>query len=150
MQISNFKENCIFCNMLSNNTSNYTFITNMSVGSLYLNKKQHYKGRCIYILNKHIENYHDISDSDLISCNKDIKLIGNVLFALFSANLINYALLGNHVQHVHWHIIPRYTTDGKWGEPPWPPVSEAEVSIEDALLLVNSIKAAIINSKGVI
>jgi diadenosine tetraphosphate (Ap4A) HIT family hydrolase len=27
--------------------------------------------------------------------------------------------LGNVVPHLHWHIIPRYVDDPKWGAPIW-------------------------------
>lgn len=135
---------CIFCTMLKQHEDDYTFIAKMKVGSLYLNKKQHYKGRCLYIMNKHIDNFHEIEDSDLICCNREIKFIGNVLFNLFLPDLINYALLGNHIQHVHWHIIPRYETDGRWGEPPWPSPSDVEVSIIEGKLLADKIKKALI------
>ena len=31
----------------------------------------------------------------------------------------NDHLLGNVVPHLHWHIIPRYRTDPRWGQPIW-------------------------------
>jgi diadenosine tetraphosphate (Ap4A) HIT family hydrolase len=30
---------------------------------------------------------------------------------------MNYASLGNVVPHVHWHIVPRYRHDARWGGP---------------------------------
>ena len=32
---------------------------------------------------------------------------------------MNYELLGNSDPHLHWHIIPRYKTDPRWGAPIW-------------------------------
>ena len=29
---------------------------------------------------------------------------------------INYAILGNEVPHLHCHVVPRYPTDGWWGQ----------------------------------
>jgi len=28
-------------------------------------------------------------------------------------------LLGNSNPHLHWHIIPRYRSDPRWGRPIW-------------------------------
>jgi diadenosine tetraphosphate (Ap4A) HIT family hydrolase len=33
---------------------------------------------------------------------------------------MNIASLGNVVPHLHWHIIPRYRGDPRWGDPIWP------------------------------
>lgn len=32
---------------------------------------------------------------------------------------MNIESLGNVVAHLHWHIIPRYRTDPRWGQPIW-------------------------------
>jgi diadenosine tetraphosphate (Ap4A) HIT family hydrolase len=37
---------------------------------------------------------------------------------------INVAALGNQVPHLHWHIIPRYKTDDRWGGPVWTTTEE--------------------------
>ena len=101
-------KNCIFCEMLSEINNNFTFILKMKYGSLFLNHKQYYKGRCLFILNQHLENFHEIDDDIFYGFNTELKQIGNLINETFHPDLINYALLGNHVQHVHWHLIPRY------------------------------------------
>jgi diadenosine tetraphosphate (Ap4A) HIT family hydrolase len=35
------------------------------------------------------------------------------------ADHINIETLGNVVPHLHWHIVPRYRTDPRWGNPIW-------------------------------
>jgi diadenosine tetraphosphate (Ap4A) HIT family hydrolase len=32
---------------------------------------------------------------------------------------VNVAALGNVVPHLHWHVIPRYLGDPRWGAPIW-------------------------------
>ncbi|MEO8085120.1 MAG: HIT domain-containing protein [Ardenticatenales bacterium] len=32
---------------------------------------------------------------------------------------LNVASLGNQVAHLHWHIVPRYDGDPRWGAPIW-------------------------------
>ena len=114
------KDNCTFCKILKCKEADPTFISTLDCGSLFLNLNQHYPGRCLFILNHHSEHFHELEDEEFARFNRSIKLLGARLEALYRPDLINYALLGNHVQHVHWHIIPRYKTDENWGGPPWP------------------------------
>jgi diadenosine tetraphosphate (Ap4A) HIT family hydrolase len=32
---------------------------------------------------------------------------------------VNLESLGNVVPHLHWHIVPRYRSDPRWGAPIW-------------------------------
>jgi diadenosine tetraphosphate (Ap4A) HIT family hydrolase len=32
---------------------------------------------------------------------------------------MNYECLGNSSPHLHWHLIPRYIDDPRWGQPVW-------------------------------
>jgi len=32
---------------------------------------------------------------------------------------VNVESLGNVMPHLHWHVIPRYKNDGRWGSPIW-------------------------------
>ena len=38
---------------------------------------------------------------------------------------VNVESLGNVVPHLHWHIIPRYVGDARWGMPIWTTRSSA-------------------------
>jgi diadenosine tetraphosphate (Ap4A) HIT family hydrolase len=33
--------------------------------------------------------------------------------------------------HLHWHIIPRYQTDPRWGGPTWPEETEHTLTVAD-------------------
>ena len=32
---------------------------------------------------------------------------------------VNVESLGNVVPHLHWHVVPRYVGDARWGAPIW-------------------------------
>ena len=32
---------------------------------------------------------------------------------------VNVESLGNVMPHLHWHVVPRYRDDGRWGSPIW-------------------------------
>lgn len=58
---------------------------------------------------------------------------------------MNIAMLGNQMPHLHWHIIPRYEGDARWGGPIWMTREEDMEDIrlpdEDHRKLVEAIRA---------
>jgi diadenosine tetraphosphate (Ap4A) HIT family hydrolase len=32
---------------------------------------------------------------------------------------LNFECLGNTNPHLHWHVVPRYRSDPRWGQPIW-------------------------------
>jgi diadenosine tetraphosphate (Ap4A) HIT family hydrolase len=37
---------------------------------------------------------------------------------------MNVEVFGNQISHLHWHIIPRYENDRRWGGPIWTTTEE--------------------------
>jgi diadenosine tetraphosphate (Ap4A) HIT family hydrolase len=62
---------------------------------------------------------------------------------------LNIESLGNVVPHLHWHIIPRYVDDPRWGMPVWTtPLSampEAHLDAADREQLLERLRAALGN-----
>jgi histidine triad (HIT) family protein len=124
---------CPFCN-LKKDDSNEFWVADLEYGSLYLNYNQSFKGRCLYIPFKHYKSLKDIKDLEFISYNKEILLIYRTLVDTFKADLVNIAMLGNKVNHLHWHLIPRYKNDANWGNAPWPNI-EKKLSLKEIKIL---------------
>ena len=41
----------------------------------------------------------------------EVSEVAQALKLAFDARKVNYALFGNLIPHVHWHLIPRLATD---------------------------------------
>jgi len=96
------------------------YITSLKFGKLFLNWNQIYPGRVMYVYKEHLCDITEINLPDLLEVETEIHRIACIIRKEFSPDLMNVASLGNHAQHLHWHIIPRYKTDVNWGNPPWP------------------------------
>ncbi|MCX6814865.1 MAG: HIT family protein [Candidatus Aenigmarchaeota archaeon] len=59
-------------------------------------------------LNRHTIDLFDISNEEREEFFAVVKNLRDVLKKLFNPDLFNYASLGNTVNHLHLHVIPRY------------------------------------------
>lgn len=98
--------------------------------TVLIHLNQCYLGRCVIKLNRHIVDLFDITQKERNELFRVMKRLRNALKKLFQPDLFNYASLGNEVQHLHFHLIPRYKTerffgnikflDKNWGKNCWP------------------------------
>jgi diadenosine tetraphosphate (Ap4A) HIT family hydrolase len=138
------RHNCPFCN-IDKTINNNTHILDLDYGSLFLNYNQSYLGRCLYIPNNHFSSLDEISEDAFINFSKEVNFLAKNIQKLFNADLINIAMLGNKVNHIHWHLIPRYEGDENWGTAPWP-MHEKNLSSSEIDDIRKKIKSMLINA----
>jgi diadenosine tetraphosphate (Ap4A) HIT family hydrolase len=78
-----------------------------------------YPGFVRLILNSHIKEMSDLSDTDTNSVFTALIFIEKRIRQLFNPDKINLASLGNVVPHLHWHVIPRFIHDRHFPNPIW-------------------------------
>lgn len=65
-------------------------------------------GRSIVYINRHAEKLLDTKAGERDEFFKIIKKIESILDGLFKVDKYNYAQLGNNIEHLHFHVVPRY------------------------------------------
>lgn len=108
---------CVFCKLLEKKGN--TFISNMSVSTAFLNLNQNFHGRAIVVFKKHATDIMELSTEEMNRFASDMRKIAKAVKKSLKPGKLNYAILGNKVEHLHWHIYPRYKNDGRWGKSPW-------------------------------
>jgi len=107
-------------------------------------ENQYYLGRNIIFLKRHaVDFFTDITEEERDEFFNITKMVRSSLKELYNPDLFNYATLGNEVNHLHWHIIPRYKDereingvifkDENWGKN-YAPYNK-NFKIEDEILL---------------
>jgi diadenosine tetraphosphate (Ap4A) HIT family hydrolase len=92
----------------------------LSVATLYLEKIQTYRGHCVLIFDpRHVTRIDELSAAEWSQLASDIRITELALIKAFQPDHVNIASLGQVVPHLHWHIIPRYVDDPRWGGPIW-------------------------------
>jgi ATP adenylyltransferase len=125
-------------------------ICGLSTSTMYLEKIQTYRGHCVLIFDpRHVTRIDELSSAEWLQMANDIRVAELALVQAFRPDHINIASLGQVVPHLHWHLIPRYTDDPRWGGPIWTtsPDEMKTVYLQDSEYsdLVSEIGDALVN-----
>jgi len=108
-------ENCDACNKTWPQ-ENYR-IADLGESIAYLHHDQYFPGWTVLVLKQHATELFQLSVEVQQKLILEVSRMAEVLAEIYQAAKINYALLGNVVPHIHWHIIPRLTEDPVPREP---------------------------------
>jgi len=126
----------------------WDLVAALSISSLYLAKSQTYRGHCQLIFDaRHACRSDQLSAEEWRRFCDDLYLAQRAILRVTRPDHVNVELLGNVVPHLHWHIVPRYFNDPRWGMPIWTtPLSampETRLEDDDRATLIASIQAAL-------
>lgn len=66
---------------------------------------------------RHVVEPTEFDDIEASGYGREVLAVGRALQDVFAPVKLNYNVLGNHVPHLHTHIVPRYAEDPR---PGWP------------------------------
>jgi diadenosine tetraphosphate (Ap4A) HIT family hydrolase len=109
---------CPLCLPRPDDCDHWIKVAKLSVSTLYLDRNQTYRGHCQLIYdNAHIEGLENLQGGDFARFADDLYRAAGAISRACLPDRMNYASLGNVVPHVHWHLVPRYKSDPRWGAP---------------------------------
>jgi len=105
---------CLFCNVKENG---YAYENNLAYASYdsYPVSEHH----CLVIPKRHIKDYFDLSNDEIIACNDLIKLVKEEILSKdttvkgFNLGTNAGKISGQSIMHCHIHLIPRRENDVK-------------------------------------
>ena len=98
----------------------WDLVGRLTISSLYLAKNQTYRGQCVLVFDpRHVSRLDQLSRPEWNSLAADLFAAQQAVMRTVQPDHINVELLGNVVPHLHWHLIPRYVGDPRWGMPVW-------------------------------
>src|SRR6266581_4345715 len=113
--------NCDGCKRVSDAASgkNPMLITEFPNSFLFLGDHQYFEGYCVLMAKTHVRELHQMSQGALDALMDELMQATRAIQAAFDPWKMNHASLGNVLQHVHWHIMPRYENDEDRFHNPW-------------------------------
>ena len=111
---------CPLCAPRPESNDHWDLIAVFSVSSLYLAKNQTYRGQCQLTFDpRHVARLDELTPDEYAALAGDLFLAQHAVARAMNPDHVNVESLGNVVPHLHWHIIPRYLGDARWGMPIW-------------------------------
>ena len=122
----------------------WDLVARLGTSSLYLNHNQTYRGHCVLVLDlRHAVRPDELSAEEWATFCSDLHTAETAIVRVTKPDHVNVASLGNVVPHLHWHIVPRYRTDPRWGGPIWPEEAVTTLAPPERERLLRELRAAL-------
>ena len=113
-------DTCPFCAARPDESDGWSKVSTLSVSTLYLQKVQTYRGHCVLVFDpRHATRISELTTAEWSALSKDLYMAQRAIERATHPEHVNTVSLGNVVPHLHWHIIPRYVDDPRWGAAIW-------------------------------
>jgi diadenosine tetraphosphate (Ap4A) HIT family hydrolase len=110
-------KDCFYCARDERLSKILIEICRLEASTLYLFREQTYRGRCVVALDAHETELFHLERDTLQRFSRDVARAAAALQRAFGPNKINYAIYGDLVPHLHFHVVPKYRDGQGWGEP---------------------------------
>ena len=94
-------------------------IAGFALSDAYLHQDQSVLGWTVLVVRRHATELFELTEKERAALIEEVSAVARAVASAFDARKINYALLGNELPHIHWHIIPRRADDPDPRVPPW-------------------------------
>jgi diadenosine tetraphosphate (Ap4A) HIT family hydrolase len=86
---------------------------------LCFGEHQYYSGYCVLVTKKHYKEMSDIPSPEREEIFQELMFSSKAIQNILNPKKMNLSSLGNVVEHLHWHLFPRYENDPYLKNPPW-------------------------------
>jgi diadenosine tetraphosphate (Ap4A) HIT family hydrolase len=120
-------QGCTFDAPRADNTPHWDVVARLTASSWYLPQNQTYRGHGILVFDpRHATRLDELTPGEWQAYAADLHRVVTAIVRVCKPDHVNVESLGNVMPHLHWHVVPRYKNDGRWGQPIWAPDGEAQ------------------------
>ena len=113
-------EGCYLCHPREKNNEYRREIEQLTISTLYLFGDQRFRGYCLLVFDPyHATGIEQLPEDEYNLLMTDLRQAGQAIRLAMNPDHMNYESLGNSGPHLHWHLVPRYQNDPRWGQPVW-------------------------------
>jgi diadenosine tetraphosphate (Ap4A) HIT family hydrolase len=114
-------DSCFICERIEliKKKENPYFVKELSTGFVVLGDNQFYKGLTFFLSKQHKSELHELDKEFRDTFLSEMADVAEAVHKAFKPRKINYELLGNRDNHLHWWIVPRHFDDPNPKMPIW-------------------------------
>ena len=106
---------CLYCQSNETLHSLMIEIAQLSVSRVFIFKEQTYHGRCLVAYKDHVDDLNLLSDDDRNAFMADVAKVTRAMQKVFNPAKINYGSYADTLEHLHFHLIPKYVDGPDFG-----------------------------------
>ena len=106
---------CLYCQSNETLHSLMIEIAQLSVSRVFIFKEQTYHGRCLVAYKDHVDDLNLLSDDDRNAFMADVAKVTRAMQKVFNPAKINYGAYADTLEHLHFHLIPKYVDGPAFG-----------------------------------
>lgn len=112
---------CLICDRirLIQEHNNPYFVKELTTGFVVVGDNQFYRGLTLFLSKVHQSELHLLDRKFRDQFLSEMADVAEAVFKAFKPRKLNYELLGNKDEHLHWWLIPRYLDDPNPTQPIW-------------------------------
>lgn len=137
-------ENCFYCENGEKLRSLMIEICKLKYSTVYLNRDQKHRGRCIVMFKDHKTEYFQLTPEENQGYFAELAKVAKAINDLYNPDKINYATFGDGVPHIHVHVVPKYKNGLQWGEAFHDDVAKVLLSEEEYKTMVEELRNEIL------
>ncbi|MBF9018260.1 MULTISPECIES: HIT family protein [unclassified Oceanispirochaeta] len=112
----NIDKNCMYCTRDHRVSDLMIEIAELKVTTFFFFKEQTHPGRCIVAYNKgHKGELFELDTQERHDLMDDMAKASEAIQKVFNPDKLNYASFGDKGPHIHFHLVPKYKDEAKWG-----------------------------------
>ena len=106
---------CLICDRIDwiKDDKNPYFVKELETGYVVIGDQQTYWGYTLFLCKQHVPELHLLDPRFRDTFLSEMAVVAEAVYKAFSPDKLNYELLGNTDEHLHWHLFPRRKTDEK-------------------------------------
>ena len=108
-------KSCLYCQNNETLHSLMIEVAQLSVSRMFIFREQTYRGRCLVAYKDHVDDLNLLSDADRNAFMSDVAKVTRAMQAVFQPEKINYGAYSDTLEHLHFHLIPKYEGGPDWG-----------------------------------
>jgi len=104
---------CLICERIAmiQRGENPYFVKELESGYVVIGDHQHFRGYTLFLCKEHETELFHLKKEKKRLFLEEMSLVAEAAAKAFSAEKMNYELLGNGDTHLHWHLFPRRSGD---------------------------------------